>query len=303
MKRGKRLPLVLGLVSAAALFGIPAAKYGLDRHWSRLYVSGTPDMRLMRRDTGPDRVRELWHMDGFDDGVIPLRASRPRDGGPFPAIVFMYGAGMDIAFTRRFEAPAVQAGFALFVPEQHHQGDRSLGTLSPAGEARAFYRRCFLNGPELRRTLDAVASRPEVDPRRVYVWGASLGALTTARAIAVDARVRRVVFTLAGGDFSRFPESPRLTGAPRRERTLVRVGLRLLSSLDPADHAAGFAPRPFLMQNALRDELIPVPAVEALRRATGGHAELRWYDAAHEEISDADLMDMIRDGLDWLRAP
>ena len=55
-------------------------------------------------------------------------------------------------------------------------------------------------GPDLRRTIDVLASRPEIDPDRIGVTGISLGGIIAATAAGGEPRINRAALVLAGGD-------------------------------------------------------------------------------------------------------
>ncbi len=55
-------------------------------------------------------------------------------------------------------------------------------------------------GEDFRRTIDVLASRPEIDPNRIGATGISLGGIVAATAAGGEPRIYRAAFVLAGGD-------------------------------------------------------------------------------------------------------
>lgn len=112
---------------------------------------------------------------------------------------------------------------------------------------------------DLRRALDALESRPEIDAARIGYLGFSLGAILGAAFCAADPRVGVAALALGGGG----------AGPPES---------------DPAHHIGGFAPRPLLLVNMRGDQTIPRESAEALHAAAGNTAEVSWFEGGHGDL-------------------
>ena len=55
-------------------------------------------------------------------------------------------------------------------------------------------------GEDIRRTIDLLASRPEINPQRIGITGISLGGIIAATAAGAEPRLYRAGLILAGGD-------------------------------------------------------------------------------------------------------
>ena len=139
----------------------------------------------------------------------------------------------------------------------------------------------------VRRAVDYLAGRPDVDPERVGFVGWSAGARTGALAAGGEPRIRAFVLMSGGAE----PVSAYVDASPPHLRLAVR---RVLSAVDPLSAIARTRSR-ILLQNGRRDEVVPRPALEALAEAAPAGAVVRWYAAPHE-LNDA----AFRDQLDWL---
>jgi carboxymethylenebutenolidase len=110
-------------------------------------------------------------------------------GGPSPAVILLHGAdGLSYNGAYRAGAKAVAAaGYRVFLV---HYLDRT-------GERRASFATVFQNfGPWMETARDAlawVATRPEVQPNRVAIFGVSLGAALALGVASGDPRVRCLV--------------------------------------------------------------------------------------------------------------
>jgi dienelactone hydrolase len=137
-----------------------------------------------------------------------------------------------------------------------------------------------------RRSLDYLAARPEVDPRRLACVGLSVGGYRSFVLAALDPRIRAAIDV---GWMSSF-------GAQIRRHVVNTIGLTfhivgLYRYLDLADLAALIAPRSLLVINGSRDQLFAPEGVrtafEKIERCfrKAGVAErqrCRLYDAPHE---------------------
>ena len=136
------------------------------------------------------------------------------------------------------------------------------------------------------RTLDYLASRPEVDRQRLGCVGLSVGGYRSFLLAALDPRIKAAVDV---GWMTSF-------GSNIRRHVLNTVGLTfhipgLYRYLDLPDLAALIAPRSVLVINGSKDGLFPPDGVqkafqkiEACFRKAGAaeHQRCRLYDAPHE---------------------
>ncbi|MGE5644648.1 MAG: dienelactone hydrolase family protein [Acidobacteriota bacterium] len=108
-----------------------------------------------------------------------------------------------------------------------------------------------------RRSLDYLASRPEVDPDRLGCLGLSIGGLRTAHLIAADPRIKAAC----------------ITGWMTEFRTQLRNHLRhhtwmiyipgLYAAMDLPDAAGLMAPNALLVQQCSRDILYPEEGMQS----------------------------------------
>ena len=108
------------------------------------------------------------------------------------------------------------------------------------------------------RALDYLATRPDVDARRLGYVGFSWGAITGVTFTAHDPRVRAMTSVVGGGLLS-------LLG----------------KKLDPVANVGRIAPRPLMFLNATKDQIVLRPFATALHKAAGKDAIVKWYDTDH----------------------
>jgi len=136
------------------------------------------------------------------------------------------------------------------------------------------------------RTLDYLATRPEVDRRRLGCVGLSVGGYRSFLLAALDPRIKAAV---AVGWMSSF-------GSHVKRHVVNSIGLTfhivgLYRYLDLPDLAALIAPRSVLVINGSKDQLFPREGVESafakieqcFRKAgVPGRQRCRLYDAPHQ---------------------
>jgi dienelactone hydrolase len=137
------------------------------------------------------------------------------------------------------------------------------------------------------RTLDYLASRPEVDPQRLGCVGLSVGGWRTAHLAAFDARIR------AGVDVCWLTSFRDLQANHVRNTVgFTKLLPGLYRQLDMPDVVSLAAPRPLLCINGLQDKLFPVETgvraayktLETVYAKLGAVEKFRGhlYDTPHE---------------------
>ena len=140
---------------------------------------------------------------------------------------------------------------------------------------------------DVRRTVDLLASRPEVDPKRIGITGISLGGIVAATAAESEPRLSRAVLILAGGDLPTIIHHARETRelsklikslTPAQQAELART----IAAVDPLGNADKLRARAragkVLMINAAEDHVIPKPCTEKLAAALGISDKVVWLE-------------------------
>ncbi len=134
---------------------------------------------------------------------------------------------------------------------------------------------------DVRTVTDWLVRRPEVDPQRLGIVGASLGAVITHLAMGQDARLRAGVAFEAGGDLAEIDRTSYFRNLFFRKREpFTNEEIAKLSTVDPLTYAHQNQPRRVLMVQAARDAVIPPHTGEKLWRALG-RPPIQWIDTNH----------------------
>lgn len=144
-----------------------------------------------------------------------------------------------------------------------------------------------------------LSGRPDVDPRRIFLIGGSLGSAVVAIAGGVDARPAAVVLLYGGGDMAplithtlRHPAQD----APVAHAIAPLVGHALawwLTPLAPERYAPAIAPRTLIMINGADDSLVPRRYALTLYRAAQEPKELVWVAGEHVQPSESALVERL----------
>lgn len=151
---------------------------------------------------------------------------------------------------------------------------------------------------DLRRGLDLLLARPDVDPKRVAYVGHSFGASCGAILDAVDGRPAAFVFMgspvaqsdMLMSDLPMIVEFRKKVGDEKIKAYLDKYGWS-----DPGEYAAYFGPSPALFQYATHDEFMTVPMEQKYFDMSKGPKEIKFYEATHSLNAQAR-----RDRYEWL---
>ena len=154
---------------------------------------------------------------------------------------------------------------------------------------------------DLRRGLDVLLSRADVDRKRVGYIGHSFGAQWGAILAAVDGRVRAAVL-MAGvpetADLFLRSEDPSLV-ALRQQLPAEQLNtyVHVLSDLDAIQFVSKGAHAPVLMQFGTYEQYFTKAAAEHYALTVTEPKRVLWYDTDHELNDPQSLQDRYR----WLK--
>jgi cephalosporin-C deacetylase-like acetyl esterase len=139
---------------------------------------------------------------------------------------------------------------------------------------------------DLRRGMDLLLSRPDVDATRIAYVGHSWDAGSGAILDAVDKRFATFVFMSGPQSTMEYvlsSDSPRM--APMRKTTdMVKVAQTMKANAwaDPVSHADKLGPAPALFQYGLHDEdWVPLQDAKDYIARSSGPKTVQFYDADH----------------------
>jgi isopenicillin-N N-acyltransferase like protein len=227
------------------------------------------------------------------NNTIPAELYLPKGLGPGskprPAVICLHILGGGFELTRlQCTALAARGIPAIWfkLPYYAERGTPS-GTRALAADPAMFAKALAQGVKDVRRTVDLMASRAEVNPQQIGVMGVSMGGILAGNAAEQEPRITRAVLLLAGGDLlpvvHHARETRLLSETIHRlspaQRTMVE---QAILQADPLQHAAALRQRAMdgrvLMINAAEDEVIPRVCTEKLASALGIQQQVMWLD-------------------------
>jgi dienelactone hydrolase len=242
---------------------------------------------------------EVWNVTFPSPVVTPHECNntvhaeyfRPRSAGKRPAVIVLHILGGDFPLSRLFCNRLAQQGVAaLFVkmpfygPRRDPNSPRRMVSVNPDETVEGMTQAVL----DIRRATAWLASRDEVDPEQIGIFGISLGGITGALAASIEPRINNVCLLLAGGDIGRValdsPELKKIRGGKLPLADGDRAAfLAKLALIDPVTYAGRARDKRVLMLNARSDEVVPKDCTLALWKAFG-EPEIKWYSGGHYSV-------------------
>ncbi len=270
---------VLGaaLLSAAALVGAPSAAvppYATLVHLYDYDASAPLDVRESSVSVQETVTRHELSFASPKAGRIPATLFVPRAAGRFPAVILQPGLG-----SRREDAipdaeNLAELGAVTLTMDSPHTRPSGPALIRCKSRDRAPYIQYVV---ELRRAVDLLASRPEVDPSRIGYNGFSYGATVGGTLAGVEHRIK--AFSLQSG----LPYQSRFlrTQCLRLKRTRLAAYVKAMQVLDPIRYVGRAVPSALLFQVGTYDTLATRRAQLAYFRAASRPKTMRWYRSGH----------------------
>ncbi len=290
MRHGVVLLLAVCSVTACGGAGKSAASTAPALKRQGLFAydrSATLGVRLGRvvNPGSPVRVRDFSYTSPRGGRVQALLVLPPagRGQGPFPAVVYMHGAGRDRTELLPFAVALADRGFVALTLSS--PSVKAKTGIEGVRQFRDSYAHDVVN---VRRAVDVLRSLPEVRNRSLGYVGFSYGAILGGILSGVEHRIRAYDL-MSGGASIGTPAGV----APQYRREVAR----LIGSVDPGRYVGAAAPAHLFFQDGRRDEVVSRRSLVALYRAASEPKRIRWYDAGHTLNAKA-----VDDQLAWLQS-
>jgi dienelactone hydrolase len=268
-------------------------------------VEDTGDFFGITRNRRYEKV--VFSMQTRKNERMPVILTLPKTRtGKIPAIVFLHGIGQSKGFIEEICTPFNEGGFAMACFDQSMQGERKIkgGALQ---QAIAFRQRPWKTINDGRRLIDYLQTHPDIDPERIYLVGASYGAITGTSLTAFDKRIKAADLVVGGANIRVLLDAPLITGAVKQP-ILHWLGKQLVATImkpaDPMNWAPGTKGTPVLMQNGSLDTLVSPDAGKELYKYLGEPKEIRWYPCDHPGLDKTQakiILQILDEGLVWLQ--
>jgi uncharacterized protein len=239
--------------------------------------------RLEPLDETADHTRYHLVYDSVHDQKVTAILSLPkRFSAPFPAVLLMHGSGghKDSDYIEAASFTLTAQGYATISIDSQYRGERKrpdvTGELLNPDSFRM--RDAWVQTVvDLRRAVDYLASRPDIDTTKIGYLGFSMGGMLGACLGGVESRVSCFLLAVPGGglvkiaqELDKHPALKAYWPVTLTPEVMKRVEEFALVC-DPVHFVGKILPRPLLIIVAKHDELIPPEASQMLVEAA--HAD------------------------------
>ncbi len=118
---------------------------------------------------------------------------------------------------------------------------------------------------DLRRAVDLLSSRPDIDPKKIGFVGVSVGGIVGARYFSDDPRAATGVFLSVGADLVEFLTKSTLVKTELRDSKtqsdLAEIA-RIIEPIDPLHSIGRAAGRPIVLVHGDNDIVVPEPCFD-----------------------------------------
>ena len=219
-------------------------------------------------------------------GRVPASLLVPKEAsGPFAGVILMHGLPGDrtnnAAFARGLVATgavvlAIDAPFAR--PENRNRSSWPLtfGEVDRLEQIQLMV--------DLRRGIDLLIARDDVDPERLAYVGYSYGAAMGGLLAGIEPRIKAFGLMVGdGGLVSHFTDADGtpLTELNRLSEKERETWLEWMEPVEPIRFIGRAAPAHLFFQNALRDEAVSREDALAYQAAGSEPKQIEWYESSH----------------------
>ena len=216
-------------------------------------------------------------------GRVPAYLVVPPGKGPFAGIIFMHwGQGDRTEFLSEALIYAKIGAVSLLIDAPHNRAESSQSKVSdPMKKEYETYIQLVI---DLRRGVDLLLARKDVDSKRLGYVGHSLGATWGGALAGVEKRIK--AYALVGGlpsltDVFGDDQYAKLMQSHYNKEQLLKY-TEILSPINPENFVGLAQPGSILFQFARHDRYISESVARAYEEAAGKSHEVKWYYTSHE---------------------
>lgn len=264
------------------------------------------DVRATFDSTNPPSLSYTYTVKytGGDNARVPGLLSIPVNRtGKVPCVILLHGLGGRKEDVFLLGVALARKGYASIAIDIAGHGERPKIGGKPVSELSVAEMRTLIGqtDADLRRAVDFLASREEIDGGRIGFLGASLGGIIGGLFTGDEPRIKGAVLWAAGGDWGKlittsqhaFAQHFREIGAT--DATTIE---NTMHDVDPLTTIAGISPRPLLFINGDADNIVPPATTDLLFAAAREPKKRITLHGGHIP----DIGQMITLSLDWLDA-
>ena len=225
-------------------------------------------------------------------GRVPATLIVPQEKGPLAGLVMM--RSMELEFGMRYAnygAVVIYVDPPSFRPQ--NTGPRDILTFTEQDREEQI--QLII---DLRRAIDLLMARPDVDPERIAYLGASYGGAMGGLLAGIENRLQAYVLVVGDGGLVTHVTNPeKLTMTPNEFFEDYKSWIDGMWPLEPIHYVYHASPAPLLFQNAVRDQYVNVEDAIRYQDMASEPKHVIWYDSEHWPLPD----EAITDNAKWLQ--
>jgi cephalosporin-C deacetylase-like acetyl esterase len=229
------------------------------------------------------------YFDSVNSERVPGLLLLPKIEGKVPCIVFLHGYGGSKDDIREAAKLVAREGYALIAIDAEYHGERresgkELYSPNISDSVRGIIQTVI----DLRRAIDYLETRAEIDIERIGYVGGSMGGIIGAIFIGVEPRIKAAALIVAGGNMSLMIKESQHYTMPAIREHLQKESIsyeelqKMLDPIDPINFIGYFSPRPVVFHLGKFDRVVPAEAGRQLYEAAGEPKQVHWYDTGHD---------------------
>lgn len=237
------------------------------------------------------------YFDSVNGERVPGLLSFPEANEKVPCVVFLHGYGGRKEDILEAAEMIAREGYAIMAIDAEYHGERKEeGKELYSPDITDSVRGIVQTVVDLRRAVDYLETRPEIDKEKIGYVGGSMGGILGAIFIGVEPRIKAAALIVAGGNMSLMIRESQHYTMPAIRWFLQREGMdyeelqRLLDPIDPINFISNFSPRPVVFHLGKLDTIVPAEAGRQLYERAEQPKAVYWYDAGHDVPLDLVLV-------------
>ena len=251
------------------------------------------DSVTLLKDTSEYKLYYVTFRSVHNQKVTALLTVPKESSEPYPVIILMHGAGdrKTVDYVESGNNYFLKSGYAVLRLDIANHGDRFVDDydFSFTDGYRYWTRDIVIQTVfDLRRAVDFIQTRNELDADRIGYYGISLGGIIGTIFCGVEPRVKVPVIALGGGGMHLMFGMDALSDDTKD----------YLSMIEPNNFVEKIAPRPLLMINAENDDIVPPMMSKLMFKKANEPKEIIWYPSKHHDIP---IDKVYPDGIQWFQ--
>lgn len=266
--------LFISLVSCGGKKELPVSRYyDYDQYLPLM------DSVCLITDTIDYTLFYLTYRSVHDAEVTGLLTLPGEGKAPYPVVILMHGLGdrKTVDYVEAGNKFLLDAGYAVLRLDISNHGDRFRYDydFDPTGNY-PYWTRDIISQTvfDLRRSVDFIQTRDELDHERIGYFGISLGGIIGTIFCGIEERVKVPVIVLAGGNLNLMFGMDAFSDDTKN----------YLSVMEPINYVKMISPRPLLMINASNDDVVPPLTSKLLFKAAKKPKKIIWYPTKHHDL-------------------